>query len=116
MRDWTKKIIIASIAFVSGLDYSFSQSIDSIYFELSPNHDGKNDTYSFHSVNMRKVAIEIKDVKGSLVYKSNNQDGSWNGDDLKGNPCCNGRYTFILDCIGDDNKPYTGKGTIMLKR
>jgi gliding motility-associated-like protein len=83
---------------------------------FSPNDDGVADVFTFQSKNMNKVAAEIYDKTGSLIYKWSGIDGKWDGHTLKGDLAPEGNYYYIVNAEGIDGKKYEQKGIIKLAR
>jgi gliding motility-associated-like protein len=83
---------------------------------FSPNDDGIADVFTFQSKNMSKIAAEIYDKTGTLVYKWSGIDGKWDGKTLKGELAPEGNYYYIVNAEGIDGKKYEQKGIIKLAR
>src|SRR5690606_19080988 len=85
-----------------------------VYNEFSPNNDGINDTFVISCIeNFPNNTIQIFNRYGSLVYKKDNYDNSWNGIGNVGNGVIKDKvlpsdtYYYILD-LGDGTKPKNG--------
>ncbi|MCW3084953.1 MAG: domain containing protein [Bacteroidetes bacterium] len=84
--------------------------------EFSPNGDKIQDTFSFKPVNMVSMNVVVFDKKGKVLYKSDNLDAKWDGNDMKGKKVKDGLYFFIQTADGLDGKKYEQRGSIKLTK
>lgn len=91
-------------------------SIDFVPNVITPNNDGSNDVFSVKVSNMQVFHLIIVDRLGATVFETTNPEISWNGNDLNGNPCKNGTYSYVIKAVGTDNKIHNTNGTIQLLR
>ncbi len=93
-----------------------NSSIPSFPREFSPNGDKIQDTFSFKPVNMVSMNVVVFDKKGKVLYKSDNLDAKWDGNDMKGKKVKEGLYFFIQTADGLDGKKYEQRGSIKLTK
>jgi gliding motility-associated-like protein len=81
---------------------------------FTPNGDGYNDTYSIPQKEYEFFRIEIRTLRGDMVYQSSDPSESWNGTlDNKGTACAAGEYVayIVYKLPGSDtqrvNQPLT---------
>ena len=113
---------------VTVTDINNCSSIDTVYIEIpllipsviTPNNDGKNDTWQVSGVSQyEKITINIFNRWGDVVYSysssgidySLNIEKQWNGE-FSGKMLPLGTYVYILN-INDINKVYKGTVTIV---
>lgn len=82
---------------------------------FTPNGDRLNDWFQPVFVSFRKFDLKIFDRWGQLVYAGNQDQQGWDGT-LKGIPCEQGTYTWILQVTALDGKVRTLDGHINLFR
>lgn len=77
---------------------------------FTPNGDGVNDVFFFHSKTSRCLHCKIYNRWGTLIYELNGAASSWNGTIMQtGKPASDGVYYYILDyCTSNDEKEITG--------
>ncbi|MFL5763172.1 MAG: gliding motility-associated C-terminal domain-containing protein [Bacteroidia bacterium] len=86
---------------------------------FSPNNDGQNDHIDFSDYNLAEQIVTIYDRWGLKVFESSQNNTSWDGNDLKGNPCTEGVYYYVFHYAGFINTDYNNlnrKGFIQLIR
>ena len=92
---------------------------------ITPNGDGMNDEFCIESEGIRTIKVEIFNRWGEKVYVYNNNEGFtvlkersklWTGDNMKGKPCADGTYFYIIDALGYDSKEYHINGNVTLMR
>ena len=111
-----KKIITFALLIFTVVT-TFSQTNDTIAAEFSPNGDGIKDYYIFTFKNGKKMDVVINDIQGNVIFKSDgSKEVKWDGTDLEGKPAKDGIYFYSSKGIGNDNKEYSIKGKIKLKR
>ena len=80
---------------------------------ITPNMDGKNDCLIIKGSDaIGTIRLIIFDRRGSLIYKSENYDNTWNGVDQFGKPVPEDTYFYVI-------KPENGKnitGFVMIRR
>jgi gliding motility-associated-like protein len=95
------------------------------YNIITPNGDGMNDEFTIKSAGIRTIKVEIFNRWGEKVYTYNNNEGFtvleqnsklWTGDNMKGKPCDDGTYFFIVNAVGYDSKEYHINGSVTLLR
>ena len=80
---------------------------------LSPNGDGKNDTWNVNKpVLIQGCFVRIYDRWGKNVYSSNAYNNEWNGTNDSGVALPDGTYYYSISCSGESDI----KGTILLMR
>lgn len=62
---------------------------------ISPNGDGKNDTWDLSNYNIKKV--EIFNRYGTKVYSKSNYENEWRGQSDSGNELPDGTYYYVID-------------------
>lgn len=86
------------------------------YNIITPNGDGKNDSYVVNIENYDFFLIRIFDTKNNLVFESQNPDLQWNGNyQASGQICPNGEYIATLNykLTGEDAKQKNIKITLI---
>lgn len=83
---------------------------------FSPNNDGTNDKYRVIGNNIKLFTISIYNKNGNLLFRSNDIEEGWNGEDPKGNPMPEGIYLVVIDAVGFDNTPYRKGDSFRLER
>lgn len=95
------------------------------YNIITPNGDGQNDAFTIKSAGIRTIKVEIFNRWGEKVYKYENNEGFtvleektklWTGENMKGMPCADGTYFFIVNAVGYDKKEYHINGSVTLIR
>lgn len=80
---------------------------------ITPNMDGKNDFLIIKGSDaIGKTSLIIFDRRGSLIYKSENYDNSWNGFDQYGKPVPEDTYFYVVK--SESGK--TVKGFVVIRR
>jgi len=79
---------------------------------FSPNEDGINDTFIIRNL-IENSSLTIFDRLGKIVYKSENYQNDWNGDDIHDTKLPSDTYWYVFSSNG--TKPEI-KGFIYLKR
>ncbi len=87
---------------------------DSIVRELTPNGDGRNDTFIFNGNNIVEMKARIVDEKGNVIFETNKVGDKWDGKNKKGEKMKAGLYYYIQEAMGRDGRVYEAKGTIKL--
>ena len=80
---------------------------------ISPNSDGLNDFFHLKIANNfenKPVKLEIKNLSGDIVFKSENYHNNWFGTDLNNNLLPEGAYEFTITL---DNNKYKGPVSIV---
>jgi len=83
---------------------------------FTPNSDGINDIFYVVGNNIKDYNIYIHDLSGELVYKSNDINKGWNGNDLYGKTLDSGRYVYIIKAKGEDGTDLSSKGIITISK
>ncbi len=73
---------------------------------FTPNGDHVNDVFRIDGLKSGSRLI-IYDRNRQVVYKNNDYDNSWGGEDVHGNVLTEEAYWYYLDIPGE-NEPYTG--------
>lgn len=83
---------------------------------FTPNNDGQNDVFDPQekSSNLQVTKIIILDDKGK-VFESQGE-GSWDGNDLLGNPCPAGNYYYMVRALDRNHQIMEKTGSIRLIR
>jgi gliding motility-associated-like protein len=83
---------------------------------ISPNGDGKNDTFIVHGLDAYKENdITIFNRWGNVVFQMNNYTNDWDGSNTAGEPLPDATYFVILNVQGADGT-ITLKGYVDLRR
>jgi gliding motility-associated-like protein len=90
---------------------------------LTPNSDGKNDTFTpmTCSAFIKSISIEIYNRYGTKVYQSSGESLNWDGKSNNGAELASGTYYYISQVViqrldKNDEIPTTIKGWIELIR
>jgi gliding motility-associated-like protein len=88
------------------------------YNVISPNGDGKNDTWFVEIDEIAEYHLSIYDLKGQLVFESDKVSEHWKGENLNTGEICHlGKYAFIINYkYKNETKMNTNQGLIMLFR
>lgn len=88
------------------------------YNVISPNGDGKNDTWFVEIEEITEYHLSIYDFKGQLVFESDKVNEHWNGENERtGELCSTGKFAFVLNYrYKNETKMNTNQGLIMLFR
>ncbi len=88
------------------------------YNVISPNGDGKNDTWFVEIDEIAQYHLSIYDLKGQLVFESDKVSEHWKGENLNTGEICHlGKYAFIINYkYKNETKMNTNQGLIMLFR
>jgi gliding motility-associated-like protein len=79
---------------------------------LTPNGDGKNDTWIIWGITQNQHnSVKVFDRAGRLVFYKQNYSNDWNGT-YNGKALDEGAYFYVVD-YGDGQKPVTGMLTII---
>lgn len=78
---------------------------------LTPNGDGKNETFLIKGIEDKSNSVQIFNRWGQLVFEAKNYDNSWAGDDMSGNPLENDTYFYVIEVF---DQKYNGY--LILKR
>ncbi len=85
---------------------------------FTPDDPGGNSLFGSTSTGTMKQEMLIYNRYGELVFRCEGVDCQWDGRDLKGRPCRQGAYMYIINYISE-SKPDQGemrKGTVTLIR
>jgi gliding motility-associated-like protein len=64
---------------------------------ITPNMDGRNDYFVLKGLeSMGKTELRVFDRRGVLVYKNENYDNKWKGEDYTGNPLPEDTYFYVM--------------------
>lgn len=84
---------------------------------FTPNNDGLNDCLHINDVaGFKKVELLIFNRWGTVVFKSQNPNDCWNGNDPSGNALNAGVYFFVLQGTSNCEEDIEQHGTITLIR
>lgn len=72
---------------------------------FTPNGDGVNDYLQFEVKGVSYFKIEVFNVKGELVFVSQETDFRWDGMKMDGSPAPDGRYVYQVELRDEDGKP-----------
>lgn len=88
------------------------------YNVISPNGDGKNDSWFVEIEEIAEYHLSIYDFKGQLVFESDKVNEHWNGENTRtGELCSTGKFAFVLNYrYKNETKMNTNQGLIMLFR
>ena len=112
-----KKLLLFLSFFVfSFCSTSAQEVVEKPAIGFSPDGDGIDDTFDFHSVNMKTLEMKVVDASGNIVFESAELSSSWDGKDKKGQPVKEGTYIFMAKAFGLDDKEYSQSGKILLRR
>lgn len=85
---------------------------------FTPNHDHLNQTFDVLSLSKNVIIgnFEIYDQNSNLLFKSNDPNTTWNGDNLSGEPCAQGYYLFHIQFVDNSGKVIGKSGQVWLGR
>ncbi len=83
---------------------------------FSPNDDNINDLFGATVTASLEYHMQIFDRWGKLLYQSNNINNAWNGNNINGDKCSEGIYTFAFQIIDKNGYNHSRMGTILLMR
>ncbi len=79
---------------------------------LSPNGDGKNDTWNVNKLSLISgCRVSIFNRWGTLVWETNAYSNNWGGTDMDGNLLPEGTYYYVISCGNEDFK-----GSVLLMK
>ncbi len=78
---------------------------------FTPNGDEHNDLLVTIGGNIETFYIMITNRWGEVVYTANDINKFWDGK-LKGNPVAQGTYSYQVDIIGTDKRPFSTTGMV----
>lgn len=83
---------------------------------FSPNGDSWNNYFDVEadSKNIELIALVVFDSSGNRVFEADEYRKKWDGNDLHGNPCPSGIYSYYVKAIGSDGKDWNTAGTVTL--
>lgn len=83
---------------------------------FSPNGDSWNNYFDVEaqSKNIELITLVIFDPQGNKVFEADEYRKKWDGNDLFGNPCRGGVYTYWFEAHGSDGKHWKEPGTVTL--
>lgn len=83
---------------------------------VTPNDDGRNDRFEVNRCAYKRVAIQIYNRWGQLVYENPEYDNTWTGLSTQGQVLPNGGYFYVLKAESTDGQTFTEKGAVTLMR
>ncbi len=89
-----------------------------IYNAITPNGDGKNDTWFIEGITPLNYKIEVRNRAGIIVFESSNYNNDWDGTDKNGKQL-QGPYFYTIKIYDSPNldiqakKKYTGTISIL---
>ncbi|MFN8775886.1 MAG: gliding motility-associated C-terminal domain-containing protein [Flavobacteriales bacterium] len=83
---------------------------------FTPNADSKNDTFRFVALSIEEFECTIFNRWGQEVYRWNDVDRGWPGNDMNGADCSEGTYWYIVRAKGFDGTEYNLEGNVTLLR
>ena len=78
---------------------------------FTPNGDEHNELFVIKGRFITTFNMKITDRWGEMVYTTDNIDKYWDGKYL-GVMAQQGVYSYVVDIIGDDGRPFSTSGTI----
>ena len=78
---------------------------------FTPNGDEHNELFVIKGRFVTSFNMIITDVWGEMVYKTDKIDKYWDGKYL-GVMAQQGVYSYVVDIIGDDGRPFSTSGTV----
>ena len=69
---------------------------------ISPNGDGKNDSFDLSGLQVRKISIFNR--YGTVVYDQSNYTNQWHGQSNKGDELPDGTYFYSFEREGGESK------------
>lgn len=83
---------------------------------FTPNGDYVNDEFFITSNNtLQEFSVVIFDIKGNVVYQSEDPDFKWNGIDMYGNICEPGKYLCMITAKDANGKSVLNSGYFNIK-
>ncbi|MFN0202977.1 MAG: gliding motility-associated C-terminal domain-containing protein, partial [Bacteroidia bacterium] len=83
---------------------------------FTPNGDNVGEEWSIEYSDVTNIDLAVFDRWGKYVYQSDDISISWNGNDMKGTPCEQGTYFYILKGKDAAGNVVTYKGNVTLLR
>lgn len=83
-----------------------NSSISNIPNIFTPNNDGVNDTFFITGKNIDEFHLMVMDLKGNLVFSTNNMEEKWDGMSKNGTIVPKGQYVILLIARGADGKVF----------
>ena len=86
---------------------------------LTPNDDGRNETFQFKKCDLKNVRFEVYNRWGQLVYSKDDYQGDWKGNDRDGDAgkqLPEGVYLYVLKAVDQTGATILTKGTVSLVR
>jgi gliding motility-associated-like protein len=78
---------------------------------FSPNNDGLNDEWKIIGTCIKDINIEVFNQWGELIFYTNDQTQSWNGN-YKGKPVPIDQYTYKVLVVYSDGNTETFSGYV----
>ena len=78
---------------------------DNLPNTFTPNGDGVNDYLLFEVKGVSYFKIEVFNVKGELVFVSQETDFRWDGMKMDGSPAPDGRYVYQVELRDEEGNP-----------
>ena len=78
---------------------------------FTPNDDEHNDLLATIGDNIENFYMIITNRWGEVVYKTNDINKFWDGK-FKGKPVKQGAYSYQVNIIGEDKRPFNASGTV----
>jgi gliding motility-associated-like protein len=84
---------------------------------FSPNGDIWNNYFDIEaeSKNVELISLVVFDQQGNRVFEADSYRKKWDGNDLFGDPCSAGIYSYWFEAHGHDGKHWKNAGTVTLK-
>ena len=87
---------------LKSIEIKTSSSIDNIPNVITPNGDRINDQFVIQSTDIETFSIVINDQFGNKIFESSDQNFSWDGIDMGGNPVEKAMYIYYIFATGYD--------------
>ncbi len=71
---------------------------------ITLNNDGVDDVFSIQSKGLKDFSIVIMDARNNVIFRSNDPDFKWDGQNLKGETVEPGHYLYYLTAIDQNGK------------
>jgi gliding motility-associated-like protein len=92
-----------------------NSAITNIPTVFTPNNDGQNDFFYITGKNIESFQLMITDIKGNVVYTSNNMEEKWDGKNQYGKLIPTGNYALVIVARGTDGRVYEHTGVVYVK-
>ena len=83
---------------------------------LIPGGASENNVFDVSIEGENEFGLTITDANGQLVFRTNDKNRKWDGNDMSGRPCKAGVYVYLLSYQYSGEDRVESNGTVLLKR